>query len=536
MAGGNYDEQQQPTILYAAEDHSTVTTTIRSMFEVDANSQEEGVQQHLLSATPSRGPSKQRNSRRRTRSLFVNFFQRSTSNTSTNNSDSELSPAPDYFGDDVHGEHVVLNDDHNDLNYQYLRADSRDRFTHYASPPTREPSISAPPFFVEASFPSPTDNTAPLPPLPTLHLPSVNSSAAFLLTESASVSSPSSVVGHQNSPQFSSPRRGSTDLELLPGGEVADASIPPPSLLRSSTDLLSESLDDPTLLRRRSGSLSSPPADSDGSDQATLVLSLKSERNAFRDKCLQLEAEIASIRNILSSSGGAGASSHQMITHHRKVIIQQSGVGGIPMVLPLGVNVTVLSEHRAGGAGRIYARSEDGETMENNSNKGGDPSGGDMAGSLLSSHNPESFGPSSSVRRNLSGLGGRRNSSSSIGGGHGDNRCQSRLTKDILRFVASIDSQIEATAQKRLNILSKVSKVVTALWPRALVKPYGSYVTNLSLPSSDMDYVIVLPAVQKNAMVETPGILEGRNSIKEVSHVTWSQFRHNLARLDSSFD
>lgn len=63
----------------------------------------------------------------------------------------------------------------------------------------------------------------------------------------------------------------------------------------------------------------------------------------------------------------------------------------------------------------------------------------------------------------------------------------------------------------------RISRVVSALWPRARVKPYGSYVTGLAIPSSDFDVVIVLPAVHKRAIVETPGILEGRNAIKE----TW---------------
>lgn len=39
-------------------------------------------------------------------------------------------------------------------------------------------------------------------------------------------------------------------------------------------------------------------------------------------------------------------------------------------------------------------------------------------------------------------------------------------------------------------IVKQVEKTTQALWPKADVKPYGSYVTGLSLPSSDLDLVI----------------------------------------------
>jgi DNA polymerase sigma len=63
--------------------------------------------------------------------------------------------------------------------------------------------------------------------------------------------------------------------------------------------------------------------------------------------------------------------------------------------------------------------------------------------------------------------------------------------------------------------------------PAHQVKPFGSFVTGLSLPSSDLDMVICLPQVLKDSMAEAPGALEGRNAIKE----TWQQ---NLARYEES--
>lgn len=65
--------------------------------------------------------------------------------------------------------------------------------------------------------------------------------------------------------------------------------------------------------------------------------------------------------------------------------------------------------------------------------------------------------------------------------------------------------------------------VVRSLWPRSHVKPFGSFISGLSLPSSDLDLVICLPKVHQEAAPESSGALEGRNAVKE----TWQQ---NLAR------
>ena len=45
----------------------------------------------------------------------------------------------------------------------------------------------------------------------------------------------------------------------------------------------------------------------------------------------------------------------------------------------------------------------------------------------------------------------------------------------------------------KAEALHRVKNVVRLLWPRALVLLYGSYVSGLSLPSSDIDVVINLP-------------------------------------------
>lgn len=94
---------------------------------------------------------------------------------------------------------------------------------------------------------------------------------------------------------------------------------------------------------------------------------------------------------------------------------------------------------------------------------------------------------------------------------------QSRLTKDIMRFLDSISAQLKKQDGKRQTAVERFSRLVTAIWPRAQVKLYGSHVSGLCLPSSDLDFVVCLPAVHKRAPALAPGVLEGRNAINESS-------------------
>eukprot|EP00965_Chrysotila_dentata_P179585 5929503-Pleurochrysis_carterae.AAC.3 len=43
----------------------------------------------------------------------------------------------------------------------------------------------------------------------------------------------------------------------------------------------------------------------------------------------------------------------------------------------------------------------------------------------------------------------------------------------------------------RASLVETVSKIVTNIWPDALVQPFGSYATGLYLPSSDIDLVVL---------------------------------------------
>ena len=56
--------------------------------------------------------------------------------------------------------------------------------------------------------------------------------------------------------------------------------------------------------------------------------------------------------------------------------------------------------------------------------------------------------------------------------------------------------------------LPQVRSVVTLLWPRAQVKPFGSFATGLMRPGSDIDLVVTLPPVRTTtSMPEAPGTL-----------------------------
>lgn len=94
---------------------------------------------------------------------------------------------------------------------------------------------------------------------------------------------------------------------------------------------------------------------------------------------------------------------------------------------------------------------------------------------------------------------------------------QSRLSHEIEDFVVSNTEKLDNLERKRKLATERLNKLVTAIWPRAQVKAYGSQETGLRLPSSDLDFVLYLPEVHKKAPADAPGDLEGRNAINETS-------------------
>nr|CCA19321.1 conserved hypothetical protein [Albugo laibachii Nc14] len=100
---------------------------------------------------------------------------------------------------------------------------------------------------------------------------------------------------------------------------------------------------------------------------------------------------------------------------------------------------------------------------------------------------------------------------------------RSRLHWDMCEFVTLLQAQSNGRKSAQTAAQRLCTTTVQSLWPRAQVRAYGSFVTQLALPSSDLDLVICLPKVRHDAPAEAAGVLEGRNAIKE----TWQQ---NLAR------
>ncbi|CAH0484506.1 unnamed protein product [Peronospora farinosa] len=100
---------------------------------------------------------------------------------------------------------------------------------------------------------------------------------------------------------------------------------------------------------------------------------------------------------------------------------------------------------------------------------------------------------------------------------------RSKLHWDLCEFAAQLQVDSDSRLPAQLAAQRLCMATVQSLWPRAQVRPYGSHVSRLVLPSSDVDLVICLPKVRRDAPADAAGMLEGRNAIKE----TWQQ---NLAR------
>ena len=69
------------------------------------------------------------------------------------------------------------------------------------------------------------------------------------------------------------------------------------------------------------------------------------------------------------------------------------------------------------------------------------------------------------------------------------------LTKEVRKFATFCRVSQQQRWPCILGILANLEKIVRMKWPGAEVTIYGSYVTGLALPSSDVDFVITLPGV-----------------------------------------
>ena len=284
---------------------------------------------------------------------------------------------------------------------------------------------------------------------------------------------------------------------------------------------------DDTMTKDGATTISSTP-------EAVEKVALKEERDSWRDMCLTLGAENAKLRNLLASKmceplyHPSGYSQEVVPPYHQNYEQQWPAHSQFPNQFS-SHSIVAMSDagHRADYDSS--AMSEDGaDTMH--------PSIVAIGHESQSSIAWQARGDQSYSRRTSAG-GTYAESDTSLDHNIGQNShvfsglhqvhpqdgpiplhgIESRLSKDISRYMVALKSQLKKTEGHRLRAVEAMSKTVKALWPRAQIKMYGSHITQLCLPSSDLDFVISLPAVHKNAPATAPGDLEGRNAIIETN-------------------
>jgi len=254
------------------------------------------------------------------------------------------------------------------------------------------------------------------------------------------------------------------------------------------------------------------------------MVTLREERNTFRDMCLTLGAEVAKLKNLLAAQSGSSHGVPQQeyfydvsapISHNPEFTMMQPSFHGRATM-----TIGALSDggfHRGGdhestivsedGTGTDYATTSHEVTKQTQASRSTRRHSSGLTGSDVSLERNFGF---SQQQCNIARC-------SDVLGNDIASGLHSRLTKDIVKFLHANDVQLQKEDRRRSKAVDYLSRLVTAVWPRAQVHLYGSHVTGLAIPSSDLDFVICLPAVHKNAPAITPGALEGRNAINESS-------------------
>lgn len=239
------------------------------------------------------------------------------------------------------------------------------------------------------------------------------------------------------------------------------------------------------------------------------VTALREERNTYRDMCLTLGAEVAKLKNMLAAQRGAAL--YQDLNYIQGVsqpipdqhAFDPQAVSRFFKSTPRARTLAAMSDAGLRGEHESIASEDDkggkADTLRHNSS-GAIITDSDVSWDHASSHVRQLPPPTRDLHDPLS-----------LNGTH------SRLSKDILKFLDSTDMQLKKQNNKRLKAVERMTRLVKAVWPRAQVKLYGSHVTGLCVPSSDLDFVVCLPAVHKNAPAVAPGALEGRNAVNESS-------------------
>ena len=69
---------------------------------------------------------------------------------------------------------------------------------------------------------------------------------------------------------------------------------------------------------------------------------------------------------------------------------------------------------------------------------------------------------------------------------------EKRLTRNIKNYNYIMNNRMEAHKLTRLAVTFELRSIVSSLWPQATVCVYGSCITGLALPTSDIDFVVKL--------------------------------------------
>lgn len=252
-------------------------------------------------------------------------------------------------------------------------------------------------------------------------------------------------------------------------------------------------------------------------------VSLREERDSYRDMCLNLGAEVASLRSQLAvqkacqmrqpmaSIGMPQGNGYQY--HHRHGA-------------PTADNMSTHTYHVAPRARTLAAMSDAGYRGEHDSLASED----EIVAKVITTKNPRQISSAVTVTESEASLDQNN--------GHNPgqlqvplelttvaaipdlaylNGTQSRLAKDIYHFIESTNEQLNKLSRKKLLAVERMTRLVETVWPRAQVKLYGSHATGLCVPGSDLDFVVCLPRVHTYEVADAPGALEGRNAINETS-------------------
>ena len=66
----------------------------------------------------------------------------------------------------------------------------------------------------------------------------------------------------------------------------------------------------------------------------------------------------------------------------------------------------------------------------------------------------------------------------------------SRLHEEVMHFCEYM-SPAPVEHKIRGDVVQRIEKIIQSLWPEARVQVFGSYRTNLYLPTSDIDLVVI---------------------------------------------